>query len=171
MNQTEIKALLESRAAKLAVAAIDEKRNENFVELVSFYIAEERYALEMKYVREILRAPEITPLPQCPGYVAGLCNLRGELVLVIDLLYFFDMATAHKSPQKDLIVVGQEDNAFALLVGANGEVLHQELKGLCTTLDLVGTRPELIRGIMPDGMIVIEGEKLLHHESFEIEEK
>ena len=47
-------------------------------------VASDRYALELRTVREVLATPELTPLPGAPAAVCGLFNLRGTIVPLLD---------------------------------------------------------------------------------------
>lgn len=61
-------------------------------------LAEEAYGLTVLRVREIIRPQKITPVPQLPGFIKGVINLRGRVVPVIDLrlkLGLPDASTAH----------------------------------------------------------------------------
>ncbi len=51
---------------------------------VTFNLAGERYGIPVQKVQEIIRLPAITRVPQAPGYVEGLANLRGMIVTVIN---------------------------------------------------------------------------------------
>src|SRR5690349_8557475 len=42
------------------------------------------YALGMRFVREVVRAPQVTRIPLAPAMVHGLFNLRGEIVPLLD---------------------------------------------------------------------------------------
>lgn len=42
------------------------------------------HALEMTWVREVVAAPLLTPLPTTPGTIIGVFNLRGEIVPLFD---------------------------------------------------------------------------------------
>ncbi len=50
-----------------------------------FMLRDSRYAVEARAVREIVSLPEITPLGEASDYVAGVVNLRGKIVPVLDL--------------------------------------------------------------------------------------
>lgn len=47
-------------------------------------VAADWYALELRAVREVLAAPDLTPLPGAPAAVLGLFNLRGTIVPLLD---------------------------------------------------------------------------------------
>lgn len=55
------------------------------LELLCFEVDDRLFAVDIMGIREILRAPVITPVPQAPGHVAGVFNLRGTLIPVVDL--------------------------------------------------------------------------------------
>lgn len=53
--------------------------------LVVFRLGSERYAVPLSCVRELGRVPTITPVPRLPAFVAGVANLRGNVLGLIDL--------------------------------------------------------------------------------------
>ncbi|MFB3070730.1 MAG: chemotaxis protein CheW, partial [Nitrospirales bacterium] len=48
------------------------------LQVVSFEIGDEEYAVDILEVQEIIRMVEITPVPKAPHYVEGVINLRGK---------------------------------------------------------------------------------------------
>ena len=65
----------------------------------------EEYGLEILKVREIIGYMEITAVPQTPGHVKGVINLRGQVIPVIDLRSKFGMETAEITEESCIIVV------------------------------------------------------------------
>ena len=63
------------------------ERNQRIMEkqFVVFQVDREHYGVDIGGVREILRLPEITRVPQAPEYVEGIINPRGTVIPVIDL--------------------------------------------------------------------------------------
>jgi purine-binding chemotaxis protein CheW len=55
------------------------------VQVVEFILGEEKFAINLFDVREIVESFRITPLPHAPSYVKGIIDLRGEITTVIDL--------------------------------------------------------------------------------------
>ncbi len=51
----------------------------------------EAYGIAVLKVREIIRMQKITPVPQMPGFVKGVINLRGRVIPVVDLRVKFDL--------------------------------------------------------------------------------
>lgn len=74
--------LLQERAKRLAKESVQD--NEIPLEMVLLHVGGEHYALELTRLKAVLPA-EITPLPLAPRTVAGVMNVRGEIVSVLDL--------------------------------------------------------------------------------------
>jgi purine-binding chemotaxis protein CheW len=51
-------------------------------------LGSERYAIELRWVREILRLGQLTPVPTAPSPIAGVTNVHGTIVPVLRLRAF-----------------------------------------------------------------------------------
>ena len=56
------------------------------MEMLLFNIGGDTYGVELSDVDEVLHMPTLRPIPSAPSFLAGVLNLRGELVPVIDLV-------------------------------------------------------------------------------------
>jgi purine-binding chemotaxis protein CheW len=72
---------------------------------LTFALGKEEYGLEILKVREIIGWMDITALPRTPAYVKGVVNLRGQVIVVIDLRTKFAMEAVAKTDQTCIIVV------------------------------------------------------------------
>jgi purine-binding chemotaxis protein CheW len=72
---------------------------------LTFALGKEEYGLEILKVREIIGWMDITALPRTPAYVKGVVNLRGQVIVVMDLRAKFGMEAAAKTDQTCIIVV------------------------------------------------------------------
>lgn len=54
-------------------------------EVLAFVLADERYALPLSSVREILKMPAVTEVPRAPQHVLGIISVRGRITTVVDL--------------------------------------------------------------------------------------
>ncbi|HEX7632548.1 MAG TPA: chemotaxis protein CheW [Lacunisphaera sp.] len=54
-------------------------------------LEDEAYGIAVLKVREIIRMQKITPVPQLPGFVKGVINLRGRVIPVVDLRVKFGL--------------------------------------------------------------------------------
>ncbi|WP_009963991.1 CheR family methyltransferase [Verrucomicrobium spinosum] len=56
-----------------------------------FALASERYAVEAKFVCEVYPLKDLSPLPSAPSFIAGMVNVRGRILPVLELRRFFDV--------------------------------------------------------------------------------
>ena len=61
---------------------------------LTFQLGNEEFAIQVLCVREIMGVQEITAVPQTPGYVKGVINLRGKVIPVVDLRLKFGLPGA-----------------------------------------------------------------------------
>jgi len=64
---------------------VDTKGDSSMSEVAVFKITDEEYAFDIEEVQEIIRYDTITPVPEAPGFVEGILNLRGSVIPVISL--------------------------------------------------------------------------------------
>ncbi|GMU94908.1 MAG: chemotaxis protein CheW [Ignavibacterium album] len=94
------------------------------LQLVSFMIGNEEYAVDIFYVKEINRLSQITKVPNAPDFIEGVINLRGRIIPVIDLR--IKMGLPKKGYDKDsrIIVIEDENILVGFLVDSVREVLR-----------------------------------------------
>jgi len=90
---------------------------------VTFTLAEYLYGVDVLRVQEALRAPVRTRVPLAPADVAGLVNLRGQVVLTIDLRARLGLPPADEQPVMT-VVVQVDGEPVSLLVDEIGDVLE-----------------------------------------------
>jgi purine-binding chemotaxis protein CheW len=72
---------------------------------LTFTIQRESYGIDVLQVREIIRLPDITAVPQMPAYVKGVINLRGKIIPVIDLRLRFGFPDVKNTELTCIVVV------------------------------------------------------------------
>ncbi len=90
---------------------------------LSFFLGDEEYGLKILKVREIIGLMEITSVPQTPGFIKGVVNLRGKVIPVIDLRLKFGMEPAEYTDETCIIVVDIGHAMMGILVDTVSEVL------------------------------------------------
>lgn len=80
---------------------------------LTFKLSDERYAINVAYIKEVLSVPRITKVPKMPDYMNGIINLRGSVVPVIDLCRKFGIGETTRGVDTGIIVIEipQEDEA------------------------------------------------------------
>jgi purine-binding chemotaxis protein CheW len=142
------------------------------VEAVVFRLAHETYAVEARYVREVSRLENLTPLPCTPAFVLGVVNLRGQIVSVIDMRKFFALPEKGLSDLNRVIVLRSEEMAFGLLADAIvgvGRIARADIQPSLPTL--TGIREKYLQGVTREGVVVLDAARLLADERIVVREQ
>lgn len=107
------------------------------VQLVLFVLEDETFGADINQVREIVRVGAITAIPDSPLFIKGVANVRGEIIIVIDLKSRFFLQIKKPIEPKHIIITGQEDNLYGLLVDEVNEVLRIPKTDIKTTPHLI----------------------------------
>jgi len=91
--------------------------------IVGFRVGRETFGVPIGLVHEIVRVPEITAVPDSPGYVEGVINLRGKIVSVVDLRKRFGEKQISSHKKNRILVTEVEGKMVGLIVDAASEVL------------------------------------------------
>lgn len=124
------------------------------VQLLRFAVGQERYAVRIDAVREILEVARTTPLPLMPSFVRGVMNLRGAVVPVIDLGARLGMDATTLGRRSCVVIVETCGNADvpAMRLGMLVDAVYEVFDALPDALEPVprlGTRidPAFIRSM------------------------
>ncbi|KKO19520.1 MAG: chemotaxis protein CheW [Candidatus Brocadia sp.] len=90
---------------------------------LTFVLCGEEYGIEILKVREIIGIMNITPVPQTPGYMKGVINLRGKVIPVVDLRLKFGFQEVEHTKETCIIVVEVMNKLTGILVDTVSEVL------------------------------------------------
>lgn len=154
-------AVLDARARALARPLAPEVRSGLLLELVHFRAGEQDYALETRYVLEVLRVPEqLVPLPGAPELLRGLTLLHGEALAVVELAPLFGRPAPTTSGP--VLVVGPGRPELGVRADRVEEVRVLARDSLLPPPPGLDERERtLVAGISRDGIIVLEAEALL----------
>lgn len=94
------------------------------LQLVSFIIGSEEYAVDIFYVKEINRLSHITKVPNAPEFIEGVINLRGRIIPVIDLRIKMGLPKKENDKNSRIIVIEDEELLVGFLVDAVKEVIR-----------------------------------------------
>lgn len=83
---------------------------------VEFGIGDEKYAVHISEVCEIIRLHTITQVPNCQSYVQGVINLRGEIVPVVNLRTLLAVESAPADKATRIIVVNHDQEQLGFVV-------------------------------------------------------
>jgi len=89
----------------------------------TFSLGAQQFGVAVEKVQEVIPFQEMTPVPLAPPEVMGLLNLRGQIVVAIDLRRRLGLPIAPPGRRPMNVVVRSEDGAVSLLVDEVGEVV------------------------------------------------
>lgn len=160
-SQEQESALLKTRAVALARAAPRELEGE-FIDVVEFTMAHERYGVDTKYVREVCRLTQFTSVPCTPAFVLGIVSIRGQVLSLLDLKKFFGLPDKGLADLNRIIVLHSGDIEFGILADALPGVRRIPIVELQSDFaTLTGLRKEYLKGVASDGAIVLDALAIL----------
>lgn len=89
---------------------------------LTFRLADEDYGLEIRYVTEIIGIQKITEVPDMPGFVKGVINLRGKVIPVMDVRARFSLPERDYDERTCIVVVNVEEKSVGLVVDKVNDV-------------------------------------------------
>lgn len=156
----DARTLLEERARRLA-QPMAAPRSDDRLEVMTFTLGNETYAMESRFVMEVFRLTAMSRLPGADPPVLGVVAWRGELLTVLDLREALGLPGDTLDDLACVIVVGAEGPAFGILANALGTISHVPMDGLDRSPDLGASRNPLVRGVTPDATLVLDVHALL----------
>lgn len=97
--------------------------NAELLQLVSFTLGKEEYAVDILRVQEINRMVDITSIPNAPFYIEGVINLRGKVIPVVNLRKKFGFDSKEMDSHSRIMVV-DVGRTIGLVVDSVSEVLR-----------------------------------------------
>lgn len=94
------------------------------LQLVTFVVGSEEFAISILSVQEINRMMQITRVPQSPPFIEGVINLRGKIIPVMDLRKRFGVEANKDSSDSRIIVVEVSGRVIGFTVDRVNEVLR-----------------------------------------------
>jgi purine-binding chemotaxis protein CheW len=110
------------------------------LQFVVFKIGKELFGVGIDSIREIVRVPEVTEVPDAPHFLDGVINLRGRIVPVVDLRRRLRIQHADKTKATRVLITENSGSMVGLLVDAASEVIRIQP-------DAVDEPPEMISAI------------------------
>lgn len=144
-------------------------------EYLVFTLGSEEYGIEILKVQEIRGYDWVTRIANSPDFIAGITNLRGVIVPIIDLRIKFQLDSAEINDQTVTIVLNLLDRVVGIVVDGVSDVLSlsaEQIKPAPDFTATLSTQYLLGLGSLDDRMLIlVDIEKLLNSEEMEIVEK
>lgn len=100
------------------------KNDDELLQLVSFKLGNEEFAVDILIVQEINKMIPITKVPNSPEFVEGIINLRGRVIPVVDLRNRLKLGKKQSDKDTRIIVTEINGKTIGFIVDAVNEVLR-----------------------------------------------
>ncbi len=118
-------------------------------DLIVFYLGEMCVGMDIRMVQEIHRATRITRVPLAPPHIAGILNLRGRIVTIVDPKIRLGISSGGNDDRRFHLIVFHRNEWVGLLVDRMGEVVSVPIDKVDKTPANVGTGSSyLLKGIV-----------------------
>jgi purine-binding chemotaxis protein CheW len=149
---------VEEGTADICKTENQERENSDYkTKVVVFKLNDDEYAIELFSIKEIIRVPQITRVPNLSMYITGVCNLKGELVNIIDIHKRFNIQQKMHSEMNRVIVMDYNGCSIGIIVDEVLQVLTVDKSSVKLQL---GSNKSNKEGCI-DGIIMEENGKRL----------
>lgn len=111
--------------------------SDELIQLVIFNLGMEEFGVDIMKVQEIIRLPEITRIPKSPDYIKGVINLRGKIIVVMDLDKRFGLPSKEITDESRIVVVDVEGTIVGMVVDSVSEVIRLVASNVDPTPEII----------------------------------
>ena len=147
-------------------------QNTEITKVLTFYIGEQVYGIEIPNVIEIIEVPPITAVPGVPSYIKDIINVRSQIVPVVNIRSRFGKEEIPFNDRTCIIIVSTGDDvSVGLIVDSVADVIPVTEQHISKTPELTGVNSnKFIKSIleMNDGIkLVLDVSKLIDEHASE----
>jgi len=161
--------ILRLRAKLLAKETKAKADVTKFIKVVEFRLANETYGIELHHIRVIFPLKDLTYIPGAPAYITGIINMRGEIISIVDLKRLFDLPESPVDRHHQVLILSSGDMEFGIaadqVLGVK-QIPENDIQASLPTL--TGIRLQYLKGVTGDGLVLLDGEKILTDKNMRI---
>ena len=135
---------------------------EQYVEYVTATIGGQLFGLPIAGVQDVFVPDRLTSVPLAPPEIAGVLNVRGRILAVVDIKKFFDLPEQGMTDAHKLLLVQTEDMELGILADTVAGVRSIPLDTIQTSLPtLTGLREEYLKGVTAERLVILDAARIL----------
>lgn len=92
---------------------------------LTFFLADEEYAVNIQKVKEIIEYSSVTKVPKVPRWIRGVINLRGNVVPVVDLAVRFGLDERPATKTTCIVIVEVQQDSENTVMGVIADAVNQ----------------------------------------------
>jgi purine-binding chemotaxis protein CheW len=162
--------ILQLRAERVA-APLQEDDRAGYLTALIAVLRQEKYALPLDTITAVYERVVIVPVPCVPNFVAGIANVRGHILTVLDLAALLGLESSNNSAESAMLVTEADDGSIGFRVEAIGEVVElpmSQVNPVPTNMNIA--QAEYLQGIFPDGTALLNLKAILNDSRLIIDE-
>ncbi len=101
-------------------------KTEDAFKALTFWLADEEYAIDISVIEEITRPIVVTTVPRVPAYIKGIVNLRGKVIPVLNMHVRMGLATFIPGNKNRFIVCRTEQAEIGIIADKVTDVVCLE---------------------------------------------
>lgn len=174
LSEDEKRSILRDRAKMLAQSeeehAVDASDQ---LYLFEFVLNDEHFAFDTKFVREVLSArTSVAAIPCTPKFVAGVLNVRGEIITVLNTRLLFGIDSRKITALDKIIIVSDGNSQMGFLVDSVVGISETSKRSIQPPLSNVSSQQaRFVAGITSQPLVVINVEALINDQSIVVDEE
>jgi purine-binding chemotaxis protein CheW len=95
---------------------------------LTFFLADEEFAVNIQRVKEIIEYTTITKVPKVPQWIRGVINLRGSVVPVVDLASRFALSERGVTKTTCIVILEIEHGSERTVMGVIADAVNQVIE-------------------------------------------
>jgi purine-binding chemotaxis protein CheW len=94
-------------------------------QFLTFDLNDENYGIGILHIREIIEYGNVTPVPLMPSYIAGVINLRGAVVPVVNLARRFEMEPKPVNKKTSIVIIELSEQHDSVEIGIIVDMVNE----------------------------------------------
>lgn len=92
---------------------------------LTFMLGDEKFAISVDSVQEVVELDHITKVPQTPDYMLGIINLRGKILPLLDTCLKLGLAPTERTKKNRILILDIHEDNKAIQIGAIVDVAKE----------------------------------------------
>lgn len=114
----------------------------------TFYVGGTLMGVDAMKVQEVVQLNSLTPVHHASDYIAGIINLRGQIVTVVDLKCRLEIDQLDDQPARDIFIVSSHSENIGLLVDEAADVIPADMDNLAPLpANMSAVQQKFLKGI------------------------
>jgi purine-binding chemotaxis protein CheW len=97
-------------------------------QFLTFMMSGETYGINILDIKEIIEYGNLTPVPMMPDFIAGVINLRGSVVPVVNLKLRFGDDTSDISKRTSIVIIEVDNNGKKTEIGIIVDIVNEVIE-------------------------------------------